>query len=218
MPRLPCETFLKTFLTRRAAVGVEGASITTGLQALPQSWRHSDINLIPKPGKPLTLSDFCLISLTSCVGKPLESQVYTRILSKLETNSTFLSNMLDFRPHLSTQDALILIDPDLLRTPASNNNGLLLPPDIHKVFETSLTWLSSALSASTTWPGVPINSSHGSHSHPQTWPFVIPSPKTVQPRYAPGNSPFTSPFQPRPLLSFLHTTPPPLPPQLSMRG
>lgn len=46
---------------------------------LPQEWRHADITLIPKSGKPLALRNRRPISLTSCIGKLLEHVVLNRL-------------------------------------------------------------------------------------------------------------------------------------------
>lgn len=60
---------------------------TTG--TLPPQWKHADVTLIPKPGKPLSLKNLRPISLTSCVGKLLEHLVHNRLSPYIENNDYF---------------------------------------------------------------------------------------------------------------------------------
>lgn len=102
---------------------------------LPSSWTHSDITLIPKPNKPLGIPHLRPISLTSCLGKLLEHVIHDRITYHLERNNILPPNMLGFRPHLSTQDALIQVHHDLLLHRPARDNAALLSLDLHKAFD-----------------------------------------------------------------------------------
>ncbi|KAH6938130.1 hypothetical protein HPB50_007137 [Hyalomma asiaticum] len=64
---------------------------------LPQEWRHADITLIPKPGKPLSLQNLRPISLTSCVGILFEHVVLMRLQDYLEAREFFPNTMFGYR-------------------------------------------------------------------------------------------------------------------------
>lgn len=102
---------------------------------MPPDWKHANISLIPKPGKPIKIENLPPISLTSCVGKLMEQVVNARIVDYLETNDMLPHNQVGFRPRLSTQDALIQIQNDLLHHPPKKDNAAILAIDLHKAFD-----------------------------------------------------------------------------------
>lgn len=102
---------------------------------LPPQWKHADITLIPKPGKPLTPNNLRPISLTSCVGKLLEHMVHNRLVPHIEENCYFPDTMYGFRPHLSTQDILLQIKEELLDNLSNHSKQSLLAIDIKGAFD-----------------------------------------------------------------------------------
>ncbi|XP_072140784.1 uncharacterized protein [Dermacentor andersoni] len=48
------------------------------------SWRHADVTMIPRPGKPINLQNLRPISLKSCAGKLFEHMVHNRLSPYLE--------------------------------------------------------------------------------------------------------------------------------------
>lgn len=51
---------------------------------LPAMWKHADVTMLPKPNKPLGITNIRLISLTSCAGKLMEHMVVDRLTSHME--------------------------------------------------------------------------------------------------------------------------------------
>ncbi|KAG0423246.1 hypothetical protein HPB47_000965 [Ixodes persulcatus] len=83
----------KDGLTNKMLHNLDDASITALTQyfnevwrtgSIPEEWKHADITLIPKPGKPLGLQNLRPISLTSCGGKLMENVVLSRPQPYLE--------------------------------------------------------------------------------------------------------------------------------------
>lgn len=102
---------------------------------IPQEWRHAKLVFIPKPGKKMDITNLRPISLTSCLGKLIEHVVLARLQNYAEENDLFPPTMLGFRAHLSTQDALVQIHHDLLRTPPKAGTRAVLGLDLHKAFD-----------------------------------------------------------------------------------
>nr|XP_050026178.1 uncharacterized protein LOC126521511 [Dermacentor andersoni] len=71
---------------------------------LPAVWKHSDITVILKANKPLSLENPRPIFLISCAGKLFEHMVHDRITQYLEDNDHLPDTMFGFRQRLSTQD------------------------------------------------------------------------------------------------------------------
>lgn len=63
---------------------------------MPQEWRHADITMIPKPGKPPSLNQLRPISLTSCVGKLLEPIVLARLQPYIDEHAPLPLTMFGF--------------------------------------------------------------------------------------------------------------------------
>lgn len=102
---------------------------------LPSQWKHADITLIPKPGKPLAPGNLRPISLTSCVGKLLEHMVQNRLSPFIEDNGHFPTNMYGFRPHLSTQDILLQLKEEIIDRLSNSHKRCILALDIKGAFD-----------------------------------------------------------------------------------
>lgn len=102
---------------------------------LPPQWKHADITLIPKPGKPLSPKNLRPISLTSCIGKVFEHLVHNRLLSHIEENDYFPDTMYGFRPHLSTQDVLLQLKEDIIDNLSNQNKKSILALDVKGAFD-----------------------------------------------------------------------------------
>ncbi|KAG0426629.1 hypothetical protein HPB47_026272 [Ixodes persulcatus] len=81
---------------------------------LPREWKHSEIILIPKPGKELCLDNLRPIALTSCVGQLMGRVVLKRLQPHMEETGVFSYTMFRFREHLSTQDVMLQLKEDIL--------------------------------------------------------------------------------------------------------
>lgn len=102
---------------------------------LPPQWKHAEITLIPKPGKPVTLENLRPISLTSCVGKLYEHLVNNRLTAYLEDNNLLPHTMFGFRPHLSSQDVLLQLKEEVLAPLSSQTKRAILALDIKGAFD-----------------------------------------------------------------------------------
>ncbi|XP_077543351.1 uncharacterized protein LOC144155642 [Haemaphysalis longicornis] len=92
--------------------------------------------LIPKPGKPPSIENLRPISLTSCVGKVLEHVLNNRWQRYLEGEGLYPDTMLGFRERLSTQDAMILLQQDILDTSIlPHDNKAVLGLDLQSAFD-----------------------------------------------------------------------------------
>ncbi|KAM7293892.1 hypothetical protein ISCGN_023467 [Ixodes scapularis] len=100
-----------------------------------QQWKHADITLIPKPGKPLNPKNLRPISLTSCVGKLFEHMVHNRLSSHIEDKDYFPDTMYGFRPHLSTQDILLQLKEEVLDSLNNHSKRSILTLDIKGAFD-----------------------------------------------------------------------------------
>ncbi|KAH7954730.1 hypothetical protein HPB49_021333 [Dermacentor silvarum] len=104
---------------------------------LPDEWTSSIITLIPKPGKPATLSNLRPISLTSCVGKTMERMVLARLTDLLDDTHFLPHNQIGFRPHMSTQDLFLLLHETFFQ-PSRCQVHALVTVDVRKAFDTLL--------------------------------------------------------------------------------
>ena len=97
---------------------------------LPQAWRHADISLIPKPGKPIAIANLRPISLTSCVGKLMEHVLLQRLQPFLERQSFFSHSQFGFRAHLSAQDVLLQLKEEVMGPPSRAQTRAILALDL----------------------------------------------------------------------------------------
>ncbi|XP_077553383.1 uncharacterized protein LOC144168228 [Haemaphysalis longicornis] len=103
---------------------------------LPPQWKKARTTLIPKPGKPTHIDHLRPISLTSCLGKLLEHVLLNRWQSYLEEADLYPDTLLGFRTKLSTQDAMLLIQHEILNPPAGSlDNYALLGLDLQSAFD-----------------------------------------------------------------------------------
>lgn len=102
---------------------------------IPQQWKHAVIIMIPKPGKKFTLDNLRPISLTSCLGKVFERLVNTRLQRHLEENNLMPDTMFGFRPHLSTQDILLLLKEEVLTNVPKAGEHIVMAVDIKGAFD-----------------------------------------------------------------------------------
>lgn len=98
-------------------------------------WKLGHMVFIPKPGKPLKLSNLRPITLTSNVGKVMERMALRRLQQHLEDQSVLPPNMIGFRSSLSTQDALLQIYEDVHKEPSLAQLKAILAIDLKKAFD-----------------------------------------------------------------------------------
>lgn len=102
---------------------------------LPQSWRHAKIVFIPKPNKPLTISNLRPISLTSCLGKLLEHVALNRLTQHMHDHNLYPHSMVGFRPCLSAQDAMLQLTHGILDPLIPAHTKAVLALDLTKAFD-----------------------------------------------------------------------------------
>ena len=102
---------------------------------VPRQWKHAIVVMVPKPGKKLGIESMRPISLTSCLGKIFEKLVNTRLLSHLENNQLMPNTMFGFRPHLSTQDILLLLKEQVLMDISKVGENIIMAVDIKGAFD-----------------------------------------------------------------------------------
>lgn len=102
---------------------------------IPDKWKHASIQMIPKPGKPPSISNLRPISLTSCAGKLMEKMVLARLEWLLEHKNALHYTQTGFRHSVSTQDTLLRIYHDTLSFPSTAQLRTILGLDIHKAFD-----------------------------------------------------------------------------------
>ncbi|KAM7303296.1 uncharacterized protein ISCGN_013260 [Ixodes scapularis] len=102
---------------------------------LPAAWKHADIILIPKTGKPPKLENLRPISLTSCIGKLFEHVILNRLQPYVENNNLLPPTIFGFRPHLSTQDVLLQLHEDINRQVSAHSTRAILTLDLKGAFD-----------------------------------------------------------------------------------
>ncbi|KAM7290784.1 uncharacterized protein ISCGN_027375 [Ixodes scapularis] len=102
---------------------------------LPAAWKHADIILIPKTGKPPKLENLRPISLTSCIGKLFEHVILNRLQPYVENNNLLPPTIFGFRPHLSTQDILLQLHEDINRQVSAHSTRAILTLDLKGAFD-----------------------------------------------------------------------------------
>ncbi|KAG0410786.1 hypothetical protein HPB47_012098 [Ixodes persulcatus] len=125
---LPLDT-MKELLKIYNAIWMEGE--------LPADWKRSTVIPITKPGKtPHTVANLRPISLTSNLCKVMERMVTARLSWILESTGAFHPMQTGFRPHLSTQDSLLMIHHDLYeRRLFKSQPRTLVAIDLRKAFD-----------------------------------------------------------------------------------
>ncbi|XP_037568195.1 uncharacterized protein LOC119449077 [Dermacentor silvarum] len=79
---------------------------------IPDVWKRSEVILMP--GKPLEIQNMRPMSLASCVGKVMEHACPNRVNGYLESNDVYCSNTIGFRRGLSTEDAMIQFEVQII--------------------------------------------------------------------------------------------------------
>ncbi|KAM7312645.1 hypothetical protein ISCGN_009550 [Ixodes scapularis] len=106
------------------------------LGQLPVIWRHASVIPIPKPGRtPKQLTDMRPISLTSHVGKLMESMALMRLEWHIEANNVLHPCQTGFRRGLSTQDSLALFAEDLAGKHPRYDIKIAVAIDVKKAFD-----------------------------------------------------------------------------------
>ncbi|KAG0443798.1 hypothetical protein HPB47_014514 [Ixodes persulcatus] len=103
--------------------------------SLPPQWKHADVTLIPKPGKPLNPKNLRPISITSCVGKLFEHMVHNWLSPHIEDKGYFPDTMYGFRPHVSTQDILLQLKEEVLDSLNNHSKWSILTLDFTGAFD-----------------------------------------------------------------------------------
>ncbi|XP_075725068.1 uncharacterized protein LOC142767392 [Rhipicephalus microplus] len=104
----------------------------------PKAWKTAKTILLPKPNKPPGIEGLRPISLTSCVGKVLEHVLNTRWNRYMEAHHVYPDSMLGFRSKLGTQDAMLLIQGEVLDPPGGtpkNDNRVILGLDLRSALD-----------------------------------------------------------------------------------
>ncbi|KAG0443571.1 hypothetical protein HPB47_014769 [Ixodes persulcatus] len=103
--------------------------------SLPPQWKHADVTLILKPGKPLNPKNLRPISITSCVGKLFEHMVHNWLSPYIEDKGYFPYTMYGFLPHLSTQDILPQLKEEVLDSLNNHSKRSILTLDFKGAFD-----------------------------------------------------------------------------------
>ncbi|XP_049268930.1 uncharacterized protein LOC125757395 [Rhipicephalus sanguineus] len=90
--------------------------------------------MIPKPGKPPSLSNLRPISLTSCVGKTFERMALTRLSDFIEAREFFPHSLIGFRRRVCAQDMFLVLQHTFL-SPSRNQIHALVTVDVRKAFD-----------------------------------------------------------------------------------
>ncbi|XP_037564833.1 uncharacterized protein LOC119444519 [Dermacentor silvarum] len=103
---------------------------------LPKQWKTARTVLIPKTGKPPNIENLRPISLTSCVGKVMEHIMRNRWNRYLEDKGLYPDEMIGFREKLSTQDAMIQLQHEILEVSApTHDTRAVLGLDLQSAFD-----------------------------------------------------------------------------------
>ncbi|KAH7965411.1 hypothetical protein HPB49_007397 [Dermacentor silvarum] len=76
---------------------------------------NGQVITIAKPGKKPSLQALRPISLTSCIAKLFKRVIHSRVQNFIEDRGRFPATMLGFRSRLSTQDAFLLLQEEVLK-------------------------------------------------------------------------------------------------------
>ncbi|KAM7296761.1 hypothetical protein ISCGN_021916 [Ixodes scapularis] len=102
---------------------------------IPESWKHAKVILIPKPGKPLTLEHLRPISLTSCLGKLMEHIILDRLTNHMNDADLFPHTMVGFRAGLFTQDILLQLSEQIIKSTGNLDTAAILALNLTKAFD-----------------------------------------------------------------------------------
>ena len=108
-------------------------SIVTG--KYPDPWKHPYIAPIFKSGDADNVTNYRPISLLPIISKILEKIVANQLIAFLENNKLLANNQHGFRPHLSTETALLTITNKIYENIEDRKISLLLLLDLSKAFD-----------------------------------------------------------------------------------
>ncbi|RWS19723.1 RNA-directed DNA polymerase from mobile element jockey-like protein, partial [Leptotrombidium deliense] len=138
------EDVLRSFkhLKNSKSVGADNISLTMAKMALPfilphitalfnlilktgvypQIWKIAKVTAVEKKAKPSSPADFRPISVLCLFSKVFERLLHEQLYAHLATNNLLSSNQFGFRSNVSTVDALLAVQYDILN--ARNNRQL----------------------------------------------------------------------------------------------
>ena len=103
---------------------------------VPQCWREANMIPILKKGKDKTKAEsYRPISLTSCLGKLMESMVNARLMWHLEEKQAISPEQAAFRQHRSTEDQVTYLSQSIEDAFQEGNNTLAVWIDLEKAFD-----------------------------------------------------------------------------------
>ena len=108
-------------------------SLTTG--SFPDSWKLALIHPIAKSDHPVNVNDYRPISILPTLSKILEKIVVKQIQDFLSKNNSLNPYQSGFRPHLSTQTALLKITEDIRKSLDNGEVAILTLLDFSKAFD-----------------------------------------------------------------------------------
>lgn len=106
------------------------------LNEFPSAWKQSQIIPIPKISKPTLISHFRPISILPTLSKILEKVVHEQLSLFLAKNNILPSTQSGFRPHHSTNTALLDVTDNIFRAYDKHENTCLVLLDYSKAFDT----------------------------------------------------------------------------------
>ena len=112
---------------------IVNTSIVTG--NYPDPWKHPHINPIFKNGDADDVSNYRPISLLPIISKILEKIVANQLMTFLEKNNLLARSQHGFRPHLSTETALLMVTNKIYENMEEKKISLLLLLDLSKAFD-----------------------------------------------------------------------------------
>ena len=101
----------------------------------PSSWKHSLIHPIFKTGDPSDPSNFRPISIIPTISKVVERVVQRQLYHYLSSNHLLSGNQHGFRPHHSTETALVTAADHILTAADSGEISLMCLIDLSKCFD-----------------------------------------------------------------------------------
>ena len=112
---------------------IVNTSIVTG--KYPDPWKHPHIVPIFKSGDADNVANYRPISLLPIISKILEKIVANQLIAFLENNNLISKSQHGFRPHLSTETALLTITNKIYENIELKKISLLLLLDLSKAFD-----------------------------------------------------------------------------------
>ena len=102
---------------------------------IPAPWKHSLINPIHKSGDPSDPTNFRPMSLVPAIAKEVERVVHRQLYNYLTSNHLLSSSQHGFRPHHSTETALLSVSDQLLSATDRGEISMMCLIDLSKCFD-----------------------------------------------------------------------------------